>query len=233
MSNVLDGFQDLASASEDEFAKAETTSQPRDAKINWPGRYRVKLKSVRKKDGTQQWPDIVKDAKQRFIYNLIFSQVDDHPMSPRGASIFHTIYLSTDSPLPEKKANTLKFAKPQLVTLSGDPAFELRQLGIKGIDTYDAEGKITEHHQFTGEFMIDVEVDINNSGNPAPSVKYLEVAKPSDSTFVKPRTQSSSAPTIPTTAAAAAQPEYNPGMVSPGDATARPSTPEVEEDLPF
>ena len=218
----LSAFSKAAAGVADEYRNAPSESTNSNVKIDWPGRYRVAVKSARKKDGSDSWPSLVQDDKKRWVYKLIFSQTDNHELSPKGASIFHNIYVvAAPDATEDKKANVIKYSKPQLIALSGgNKGFELPQLATDGIDTYDAAGKIIKHHAFTGEYMINVTSNVDAStGRVSMSVTSIEVARDSDSTFVEPRD-------LPKSAAEAAFASNAQPTLSLSDASS-------EDDLPF
>lgn len=223
--DIMDEFNADAAGASAEFNKASAENQGKnDASIDWPGRYRVKVKSVRKKDGSKQWPGLNKDSKGRWVYSLIFSQSDSHPTSPKGASVFHNIYVvSEPGATDEKKANTAKFAKPQLVALSGDRDFQLKDLQVKGCDTYGPDGAITRPHAFTAEYMVDVSIRVTDDGKQVPQIDGIERAKEGEVTFVQPR------PTLGAPVQTAA-PAYS--AVEPGDANAGKAV-SGDDGLPF
>lgn len=222
--DIANEFNAAALGASTEFDSASSENQGKsDSKIDWPGRYRVKLKSVRKKDGSQNWPGLSQDSSGRWIYNVIFAQVDSHPLSPKGASAFDNIYvIAAPNATDEKKSNTAKFAKPKLVALSGNRDFKLANLQTEGCDTYGPDGKISVHHKFSGEYMIDVSVRLTEEGKQMTQVDAIEAAKDGDVTFVQPK-PSIAAPTQ------TAAPAYS--ALEPGDATAGRAV--VDDGVPF
>lgn len=241
--NELDQFASQAASVAGSYAAAPA-EQSRNVKIDFPGRYRVKVKSIRTKEG-KVWPTLEKVQKSgAWAYSLIFEQVDtaEDPLNPGpGASIFDTItVLQPEGATQEKIENTARYAKPKITALSGgNAAFQLGELASRGLDIYGPDGKITRHHEFTHEYMIDVEVNRQTPYKTGTKelnlqVGRIDVAKPGERTIVKPRTVTTSSQA----ASPSAAPAYNAGSVGPSDAAggtgaATPYSEPFDDGLPF
>lgn len=236
MADAFDEFDAAASSAEGSFQSAPSESANYNSEqIDWPGRYRVRVKSVRAKDG-RVWPTLDKQDDGRWVYTIIYEQVDDAKGSAKGASFFSSLtVVAADNATQEKKDNTARFCKPQLCALAGDKNFALKDLKSYGLDVWGPAGEPQPRtkNRFQGEYMIDVSVNKKtpwkkDGVTPNLSVSRIEVATGTDHTIVADRNAGSSRSA---SAPAATTPAYEAGSVGAADASA--GTGLVEDDLPF
>jgi hypothetical protein len=145
-----------------------TSSESTLARIEVPGRYRLKVKSLymKKKDGTiKKFPafEIADGVKSKgdLRLNLIFEVVDGTEVTPKGATIFYSLtVVKAPTATPEKVENTMKFMKPVVCTLLGTKDIKLTQdfLVSNLSSEFDDAGKMLREHNMKRDVMGVVEL---------------------------------------------------------------------------
>lgn len=196
MDNEVAGkfFQDLGSKAGEVNGMVDQASSTGNNRvdINVSGQYLVTARSfvmAPKDKPVKPIPNLsISDSgksKGALTLNLNLEVVDGTEAVPKGASIWHTIYLVQGPDADkEKQRKTVEFMKPQICALTGLNDFKLDEKFVAeylSVDYDPATKKITRQHKMNQKVMIVVEPYINpNTGQTKFTVKSLRRATATD-----------------------------------------------------
>jgi hypothetical protein len=232
---AADDVSDLFSKAAGQQALVDSAPSDDNSKgevINNPGKYLMRVVSIRGKEGKKNWPNFARGTdNDSIVLNVMFEQIDDHVLSPKGSKYFYRMTIAADpKATDEKKANTLKFMKPKMCALLNTQSVNLQELQTQCVDTYDAKGKIISGHRMNGAYMIDVEVrkdkPLNNRNELNLNCARISIAKAADVTQVFP--DEATVDQTPVTEGV-----YEAGSVGAADAAGAQAAGGVADDLPF
>lgn len=171
--------------------QASSTGNNR-AEINVCGQYLVQARSFvmdMKEKGLKAIPNLSRSESEKskgaLLLNLSLEVVDGTEAVPKGATIWHTIYLAQGPNADtEKQRKTVDFMKPQICALTGLEKFTLDQNFVTEYLTVDYDPKtkkVTRDHKMKKPVMIVVDTYVNpTTGVVKFTVKSLRRANAGD-----------------------------------------------------